>query len=196
MKKTLFFVMILCMFGRFGYSQPVEEGNILIDASYGWPNLWTSVFKTAVTDSYSTDVKVGSIGPLSAQFEYMVSDKIGFGLIFGYSNSSVSYKDIDSGYYYDLSVPRVRFMPKFSVHFGQSDVFDPYFLIAAGYGSHTYKYESDDPDYTGFEVAGISPIAFRLAFGGRYFFSDVIGAKFEIGLGGGGLLEFGVTAKF
>lgn len=196
MKKSLFFVMILCMFGRFGYSQPVDEGNILIDASYGWPNLWTSFFKTAVTDASSTNVKVGSLGPISAQFEYMVSEKMGVGLVFGYSTSSVSFDDVDSGYYYDLSVTRIRIMPKFSIHFGQSDVFDPYFLLAAGYASKNYKFESDEPGYDGFSVDGISPIAFRVGFGGRYYFTDAIGAKFEIGLGGGGLLEFGLTAKF
>ena len=197
MKKSLFFVMILCMFGRFAYSQPVEEGNILIDASYGWPNLWTNVFKTAVTDVYSTDVKVGSLGPMSAQFEYMVSDKIGVGIILGYSNSKVSYKDIDSGYTYDLSVPRMRFMPKFAIHFGNSDSFDPYLLIAAGYGSYSFKYDTNDPYYSDDDFTmNIAPIAFRTAFGGRYYFSDAIGAKFEIGFGGGGLLEFGLTAKF
>ncbi|MPM05632.1 hypothetical protein SDC9_51922 [bioreactor metagenome] len=201
MKKTLFFVAFICLLGRVGFSQAVEEGNSLIDASYGWPNLWTSVFKTAVTDAYSTDVKVGSLGPISVQYEYMVSDKMGFGIIFGYSNSKVSYKeynDFDAvEYKYELSVPRMRFMPKFAVHFGNSDVFDPYWLIAAGYGTYSFKYDTNDPNYndSNFNM-NIAPVAFRTAFGGRYFFSDAIGAKFEIGFGGGGLLEFGLTARF
>jgi len=188
--------MILCFFCRFGYSQPVGEGNILIDASYGWPNLWTNVFKAAVTDARSTNVKVGSMGPISAQFEYMVSEKMGVGLVFGYSTSSVSYDDVDSGYFYDLSVTRIRLMPKFSVHFGQSDSFDPYLILAAGYASKNYDYVSNDPDYNGFSIDGISPVAFRIGFGGRYFVSENFGLKMEIGIGGGGLLEFGISTKF
>ena len=197
MKRTLLFAAIICLFCRFGFSQAVDQGNSLLDASYGWPNLWTNVFKASVTNDNSINVKTGSLGPLSVQYEYLISEKIGIGVVFGYSSSSVSFTDLDSGYTYELSVPRMRFMPKFAFHFGNSDSFDPYLLIAAGYGSHSFNYKTTDPDYTNEDFTmDIAPIAFRIAFGGRYFFSDAIGAKFEIGIGGGGLLEFGLTAKF
>ena len=205
MKKCLLIFSAALLFSAFGYSQAVEQGNSLVDVTYGWPNLWTNVFKAAATSETSTDIKTGTMGPIAIKYEYMVADKIGVGGIFNYANSSVKYNDqvfnsttgVYDLYNYKLSVPRFRVMAKFSFHYGNSDMFDGYTSIGVGYGGHSFKYTTNDPNYTSdsFDL-NIAPIAFRVATGGRIYFSDNIGALLEFGIGGGGLLEFGLTAKF
>lgn len=72
-------------------AQGVKKGNVLVDAYYGFPNLYTTVFKTAYANSGSEEgLKIGGVGPLGVRAEYMVADKIGVGLDIGYNNSKVS----------------------------------------------------------------------------------------------------------
>jgi hypothetical protein len=208
MKRKLLFLLVAFAIGNSCYSQAVEQGNSLIDVTYGWPNLWTNVFKSAETTSTSTNVKTGTMGPIAIKYEYMIADKIGVGGIFNYANSSVKYDDVtqvynsatgtydEKIYNYKLSVPRFRVMAKFSFHYGNSDMFDGYTSIGVGYGGYSFKYDTNDPNYTSdnFDMK-IAPVAIRVATGGRVYFSDNVGAIMEFGIGGGGLLEFGLTAK-
>lgn len=69
-----------------------------------------------------------------------------------------------------------RLMAKFSFHFGNSESFDGYTTIATGFSSISY-------------------IAGRVALGGRYFFNEKTGVLMEFGIGGGGLIEFGLSFK-
>lgn len=209
MKKIYIFLIGMSLICSLGFSQAVEQGNSIIDGSYGWPNLWTNIFKAAVTSGTSTDIKTGTMGPIALKYEYMVADRIGVGIILNYANSSVKYTEVveefnaatqlyeTKEYEYKLSVPRYRAMPKFSFHFGNSDVFDGYTSVSVGYGGYSFKYTTDDPNYSdeNFDM-NIAPIAFRMAIGGRIFFTENIGALMEFGVGGGGLLEFGLAAKF
>lgn len=185
-------------------SQAVDAGNILIDAYYGFPNLFTSALKTTYANSGSVeDVNIGGIGPVGGRFEYMVSEKIGIGLEINYTDSYVEYTDLGTDtlgnpyrYEYKVSVPRLRIMPRFNFHFGSSDVFDGYFAVAAGYNNTQYKFESNDPDFGDESITGLVPVAFRLAVGGRYFFTDAVGIHMELGLGGGALINGGLSFKF
>lgn len=199
MRKIYLSLFVVVAFCVNGYSQAVEQGNSIVDLTYGWPNLWTNVFKTAVTDATSTNIKTGTIGPVAIKYEYMVADKIGVGLVVNYANSSVQYDEQvgSNNYNYKLSVPRIRVMGKFGFHYGNSDMFDGYTNICVGYGGYSFKYTTNDPDYTddAFTMS-IAPVAFRVATGGRVFFTDNLGAMLEFGVGGGGLVEFGLTAKF
>ncbi len=209
MKRILMILGLACAFSSSSFSQAVQTGTSIFDVTYGWPNLWTNVFKAAVTTSNSTGIKTGTMGPIAIKYEYMIADKIGIGGIFNYANSSVKYNEDQQvynsttglyetkNYKYEFSVPRFRAMAKFNFHFGNSDKFDGYAGVGVGYGGYSFKYETNDPLYTSDKFTmSIAPIAFRLALGGRYFFTDNIGALMEFGLGGGGLLEFGATAKF
>lgn len=203
--KKLFFVLAIAscaMFVNTSKAQVVEKGNSLVDVTYGWPNLWSTIFKNAVVNTNSVDIKVSGIGPIGVRYEYLVADKIGVGVVFNYANTTVTYTETVIGtttqtYDYKFSAPRMRAMAKFAFHYGNSDMFDGYFSVGAGYASLNITYETNNPNYTDDNIIlnGI-PVAFRLATGGRIFFTDNLGALFEIGLGGGGLLEFGLAAKF
>ncbi len=143
---------------------------------------------------------------MGGRFEYLVTDKIGVGLDGNYTNTYVSWKETDyiSGsstttalYSYKVSVPRYRIMPRFNFHFiKESEKFDGYFAVAAGYGGWSAKFETDDPNYQFASIKSLVPIAFRTAVGMRFFFIDNLGAKLEFGLGGGPLIAVGLSGKF
>lgn len=191
-------------------AQAVEQGDMITTAQYGFPNFWNLLVKAAYDDSQTYyDFKIKGFGPIGAQFEFMVTDKIGLGIKSNYSGTSISYYEgqpvYDSNgnqtgttlYDYKLSFTRVRALGRFALHFGNSDNFDGYFGIAAGYSSFSVKYESNDPNYDG-DVAFKNPvpIGFRLDVGGTYFIVPKFGINFEIGIGGGPLLNAGIATKF
>ncbi len=72
-------------------AQIIEKGNVLIDAYYGWPNLWSNTAKATLTDANSQDISVGSLGPLGGRLEYLVSDKVGMGVEVNYTNTTVKW---------------------------------------------------------------------------------------------------------
>jgi len=166
--------------------------------------LWSNTAKTTLTDDNSVDVKVGSIGPLGGKLEYMVSDKVGAGIEINYANTSVKWTENTTdgngnnvSYQYDFSIPRMRLMFCFNLHFGSSENFDGFWRIGAGYSSLSWKYTTNDPNYNDEQINfNLFPIAFRTAIGGRYFFSENFGLNAELGLGGGPLVAFGISTKF
>ncbi|MFT5600664.1 MAG: hypothetical protein ACI9N1_000900 [Flavobacteriales bacterium] len=206
MKKLLLISLSFLTFGftQNSYAQATEEGNVLIDVYYGFPNLYSATLKSAYANSgTTTDVKIGSLGPVGAKVEYMVSDKVGMGVDFNYTSTSVSYTE--EGYdamnnltTYDYKVSRnvLRIFPRFNFHFGSGDSFDGYAGLGAGWRNSSWKFESTDPDYISDEIDGLLPVSFRLFLGGRYFFTDNIGMNLEFGVGGGALIQGGLALKF
>lgn len=183
-------------------AQAVEEGNVLIDVYYGFPNLYGTVFKNAYANSGTEqDVKISSLGPIGLRGEYMVSDKIGVGLDIGFNNTKVSFTEFDSfdnaTYEYDYKTQKIGAMVTFNYHFLEnSDNLDAYFMVGAGYGNRSYSFKSTDPNYTDETIDGLIPVASRIGVGMRYFFTDNIGANLAIGFGQGGLINGGLSFKF
>lgn len=201
MKKKLQIVGALALFLSFFstnqiHAQALEQGNVVISPYYGFPNLYTSVLKSTYANSGYNE-EVGGIGPVGLRGEFMATDRIGIGVDFNYANTYIKWSDDFSGpvYNYEVSVPRIRAMARFNFHFGNSDVFDFYAGVGAGFSSFTAKYETDDPDWFYEEVSNPIPVAFRAAVGTTYFFTDFLGASLELGLGGGALMHFGVSLK-
>jgi len=176
-------------------SQAVEQGKMLIDVYYGFPNLWTSVLKSAYADSpTAAGIKIGTLGPIGGRFEYLLSDKIGLGIDVQTASSSVSWTD--STYNYKVSANRLRFCPRINVHFGSNDKLDFYGAFGIGYKTSNLKFTSNDPGFN--EASGsisLTPITWRMAIGIRYFFTDNIGAGLEMGFGGV-LATAGLAVKF
>jgi outer membrane protein W len=177
-------------------AQAVEQGNFIITPQYGFPNLFNLAIKTAYNNSTYTGVDIGGIGPAGLQFEYMVADKIGLGIKANYSSTSLTYTE--STYDYTLKFVRYRVMPRFALHFGNSSNFDAYFGVAAGYSGFKISSETNDPNYDDTDVAITNPfpVGFRFDVGGSYFFTDFLGLNMEIGLGGGPVINGGLSFKF
>ncbi len=186
-------------------AQAVEEGNIVIDAYYGFPNLYTAVFKTTYANSgTAADIKIGGIGPLGARVEYLLTDKIGLGLDLGYNNSKVDYTDIGGydnngnpiNYEYNFKTQKIGAMVFMNYHFLDNDKVDFFGTFGVGYGNRSYKFSSTDPDYVTASIKSLIPVASRIGVGLRYFFTDNLGANLGLGFGQGGLVNVGISAKF
>ena len=190
-------------------AQAVEQGNILVDVYYGFPNLYTAVFKGLYANSGTEEnLKIGGIGPVGLRGEYMVADKIGVGVDVGFNNSSISYDEPTTvynettgmneirNYEYKFSTKKIGVMATFNYHFLENDKVDAYAMIGAGYGNRTFDFTSTDPNYVTTSVKSLIPVAMRIGAGMRYFFTDNIGANLAVGFGQGGLVNAGVSFKF
>lgn len=190
-------------------AQAVEEGNVIIDTYYGFPNLYTAVFKSAYANSGSEiNLKIGGLGPLGLRAEYMVADKIGIGLDIGMNNSYVRYSEettvynTTTGNYdpvtydYDFTTQKIGVMATFNYHFLDNDQVDAYAVFGAGYGNRNFKFESTDPNYEAGDINSLIPVASKIGVGVRYFFTDNIGINLCIGFGQGGIVNGGISAKF
>ena len=190
-------------------AQAVEEGKILVDVYYGFPNLYTSVFKAAYANSGTTeDVKIAGLGPLGLRGEYMVKDKFGVGVDIGYNSTTLTFKDKQevynntTGVYdtktydYTFKTQKIGVMATMNYHFLNNDKVDAYGVFGAGYGNRSYTFSSTDPDYKTESVKGLIPVAMRIGAGMRYFFTDNIGANLALGFGQGGIVNAGVSMKF
>ena len=190
-------------------AQCISEGKILIDSYYGFPNLYSSVFKTAYANSgFEFNLNFGSLGPIGLRAEYLLTDKVGVGIDLGMNSSSISYDQSTSVYNettsnydqviynYKFSTRKIGAVVTFNYHFVENDNFDAYFVFGMGYGSRSFLFNSNQPGYSGPTVKSLVPVASKIGVGMRYFFTENIGANLALGFGQGGLLNAGITAKF
>ena len=181
-------------------AQAIEEGNVIIDAYYGFPNVYSTVFKAAYESSNSTGFNLGSQGPLGIRAEYLITDKVGFGIDLGMNSSSISKSEADINtniiYDYKFSTRKIGAIFTFNYHFVENDKLDAYFVVGGGYGNRNFKFTSTDPNYIEESVESLIPISYKIGVGMRYFFTENIGANLALGLGQGGLANVGVSAKF
>ena len=201
MKKLILPLLALTMMltPKKSNAQAIEEGNIIIDAYYGFPNLYSTIFKAAYESSNSTDLTLGSQGPLGIRAEYLITDKVGFGIDLGMNSSSISYREADINnniYYYEFTTRKIGAIFTFNYHFVENDKLDAYFVVGGGYGNRTFKFTSTDPNYIEESVESLIPISYKIGVGMRYFFTENIGANLALGLWQGGLVNAGISAKF
>ncbi|MGZ3865821.1 MAG: hypothetical protein ACXVNR_05160, partial [Bacteroidia bacterium] len=69
----------------------IKQGTMIIDAYYGFPNLYASTLKR-VYSAYS-GISVSSFGPVGGKFEYLITDKFGVGVDCNYSTLKVTFTD-------------------------------------------------------------------------------------------------------
>jgi opacity protein-like surface antigen len=196
MKKMRLFVIgaLTLLSTNLVNAQAMDQGRMCVDVYYGFGSL----SKAFVEQMAEPDGDFSSFGALGARFEYMASDNVGIGLEGNYLKHTATW-NVDDGvnkYDYTYSVTRFRVFPRINYHFGNSDSFDAYVGVGAGYRSIVRSFSSTDPSYVPEEIEGTVPVAMRLAFGARYFFTENIGAHVEFGLGGGNIIHFGLSARF
>jgi hypothetical protein len=212
MKKPLFITAIAFALGLNANAQCIQQGKILMDAYYGFPNLFKAVLQTEANTIQNNSTKNGNapvggvtiygIGPMGAKVEYLLTDKFGMGVDFNYSNVGIKFSAAGTNssgnavtYNYDLSSPAIRAMLGFNFHFVHSDKIDVYAAVKAGYYNRSFSLVTNDPNSNG-SISLNDPIAFRLEVGMRYFFTENIGLHINIGFPGGPLLAGGIAFKF
>ncbi len=208
LKAFVAMAMIAAGFNQTSFAQAVEEENIIIEGYYGFPNLYTATFKAAYANSGSElDLTAGGAGPLGLRVEYMVTDKIGLGLDFGFSSSSINYNEVTTivnpttgnldnvTYAYDFSTKKIGALVCFNYHFLDNDEFDLFSTVGIGYSNRSFDFTSTDPNYVPVSVSRLVPVGFKAGLGMRYFFTDNIGANLQLGFGHGGLVNAGLSIK-
>lgn len=194
-------------------AQAVEEGNIIIDVYGGVGTAFNALFKTAY-QGIDSDSKLSAIDAIGIRGEYMVSDKFGVGLDFTYSSIKIVDPYSTTVYTYDVdgfitgsslktyeqtvSSKKIGGMISMNYHFLDNDKIDAYTNLGVGFKNRSYKYESTDPTAVNDDLAvgTLFPLALRAGVGMRYFFTDNIGLNLNIGLGQGGWVNGGISAKF
>lgn len=190
----------------------VEQGSILFDAYYGFPNSTVSLYKGSITN---TDAEIRGIGGTGFRFEYMTTDNLGIGIDFNYTYGSAEYSDTDTvtvynpttmqnedslySYSVSRSVTKIRAMFRLNYHFVQTDVVDAYVGFGAGYKYRNTSWVasngSNETELGGL-FDGLFPVAVRVALGVRYYFIPNLGINAELGLGGGPVVSGGIALKF
>lgn len=183
-------------------AQGVEKGNIIINPYIGFPtgNAWLG--NTANEVNFETKGLPISYG---GRFEYMLADNFGLGLdvnyvISGYEYTLEDYQTnsttgLSEDAVYSYTAKKLRAMARINYHFSKTDNLDLYIGLGAGYKSVSREFKVDIDDDYDESFSALVPIAVRAAFGGKYFFSDFIGGSFELGIGGGGIIQVGVAVK-
>lgn len=195
-------------------AQAFEEGKNYASLSYGFGTFFGAGFgasKTLIEKAgiNVSDIRLSTIGPISAKYEYAVSRHLGLGLGINYISNDVNYLDsyTSNGYTvvnrYELNRTSVSFLARANVHFGDHKKLDPYLGAGIGYRyekwAQEYSFTSTDPNAKPSENSlpsfpGI-PFGFEATFGVRYLFTPNVGAFAELGFAKS-FTQFGVVAKF
>ena len=208
MKKLLLVLTIIAgtTFSASAQS-PVMKGNILIDAGIGWPT-GNVIFSDDGNGTWENYSRTGGPFAFGGRLEYMVADGFGIGLDGNYVTTGYSYDqefttqvfDLNTGNFsdssytenYGLTTKRMRVMLRMNKHIVQNDLVDAYIGAGVGYRYVNRKLEGIDDEQDG----ALIPVAFRLAFGARFFFTENLGAHVELGAWGGAPLQMGLSLKF
>lgn len=133
---------------------------------------------------------VSSTPAFSASFERGVVELgpgvIGLGVLAGYQGTSADY------FGFKQKSTDVVVAVRGAFHYPVSDKFDAYAGIGIGYRSISYSFDGAGIGSTTANYGGVFSAGF---LGGRYFFTDAIGAFAELGYDQT-FLKIGLTAKF
>lgn len=211
MKKVrLILTGILALAAVNANAQANSQGNFIVDAYYGAPNLGKSFYKSIEDANGTKNFKATGVGPMGIRAEYMVGDRIGVGFDVIYNSNNVTYTAVDStyngntdtwtatNYEYKRTMNRLRIQARFNYHFDVSNPnLDAYLGVGAGSNSRFRKYyENGNEVLDTFEGSGaLIPVSFRICTGMRYYFTENVGVNAEIGLGGP-LVSAGLSLRF
>ena len=206
MKKVFLTAMFFAVTALTANVKAQGKGSVIVDGYYGYGSFYNAVFKALVSGDVLNSEFTG-LGPLGVRGEFMISDKVGFGLDIAYNSSAITYSETNS--YFDenlnlieetydatLKTAKLGIMPTFNFHFVNNETFDAYFIFGIGYGNRTFSAKSDYAGYVSPDYSAPISVASRIGFGMRYYFTQNIGLNFGMGLGQGGLLNGGISARF
>lgn len=183
-------------------SAQVEQGSIIIDPYYGYPNFGKKLADAVASDS-AENVDITGIGPAGLRAEYLISDNFGIGIDFIYNSVGITYDyTVTDGtgthnYTDKINQQRFRVHLRMNYHFVQTDVMDAYVGFGAGTNIRRYTATSTDPAYEEPDAlsGALIPVSVRIALGTRFYFTENIGLNAELGLGGP-VISAGLSIKF
>lgn len=207
MKKTFLTIVSTFCLTTLVLGQVNNQGSIIVDPYYGFPNLGKSTLSQI--SEHITGLSTKGIGPVGLRAEYFVSDKIGVDFI--YNSNRLKYEKSDTSTVYNSQtqgydqvvtyksierlMQRFRFQARINYHFidCSNENLDPYVGFAVGTNRKIKDYSIDGVRQSN-ESAFTIPFSLRVCTGLRYYFTPLIGANVELGLGGP-LISAGVSIK-
>jgi opacity protein-like surface antigen len=187
-KKMLHAFLALTLISTASFAQKgssgnsVQQGTILIDATYGFPYVNGTLIKAAYSsDSLGGTGVARNYNHFGGRIEYMVSDKISLGMEGTYALATVDYRGSNLQTY-RAGMSKLRILARMSYHFATNEHIDPYITWGVGY-KNTKVYSNEPGDVREVSV-NLLPISFRTGIGIRYFFTDGVGINVEAGIGG------------
>jgi outer membrane protein W len=225
MKKLIIFLMAVTTVVAAQPAFHKSAGALTI--GYGFPN----IFKRLMLENLqNSDPRAKSIasrngasftystsggGPFFVKYDYAVSDKLGLGIVLGYSRLGVTETYHYTRFVYnpqtqntesrDLQQSTVQLATSFSAglrcnyHFNPRKKIDPYIGFAVGYSRSVFEesFETSDPDLTQKPVVSSSliPLYASATVGLRVYLSKYLGVYMELGFDKWALLQTGLALK-
>lgn len=175
MKKGLLFIA-LALVSLLGSAQVYEEGGINANLGIGLGLAYGAGDAT--------------LPPLSVAVDYGLTPNISLGGYIGYAGAKEELLDYTWKYNYTIIGARGAY------HLDRSDDLDLYGGVMLAYVVGSVKFESDNEALEAFVVEPtVGGVGFSAFVGGRYMFSEKVGAFGEMGYGIS-WLTVGLTSKF
>lgn len=199
--------ILLVFIPTLGFCQPLEEGDWVVEAGFGFPNVppITSSVSFFHGNSVSENSEQRKFGQFYLKTDFFVSDKVSvigsanYGYFYQYEVRTLETYDgntdswVSQSYFYETKLSKWRVTAGINWHLIRTDRLDSYFGVMAGTKKAFTKFNTNDPD-AGTPFNWAVPFALRLHWGSRYFITEAIGLNFELGLGGP-LIKGGLTYK-
>jgi hypothetical protein len=173
MKKIILTVWAVLVSAAMVQAQLFTKDQKFINAGFG------------LGSAYYYGGSTSSVPPVHASFEIGVTDKIGVGGLMGYAASR-----LNQNYFFDGSYTwRFSYLvlgARGAYHFLNNEKADVYAGLMLGYNIASTKFETNDPDirelYNDGLIRNVSVggFAFGAFVGGRYMFSEKVGATFKL----------------
>jgi hypothetical protein len=176
-------------------AQAFEQEKSYGSVGYGFGNIGNIVLNAYENNE---GYNYSSLGPIFLKYEYAISDKFGIGASLVYLSGEAKFTSTNgASNTYNNTISRVGYnaMLRFNWHFGDHDMIDPYFGIAAGYRSNTWSSDFEDPNTEDLEVKTLNHLGLEATFGTRFMFHENLGAYVEVGLARA-IFQIGLTGKF
>lgn len=174
MKKVLF-ILALAFTGLNMNAQVFEEGALLGNVGVGL--------------GFTYGLGNTAVPPIALSADYGITENIAVGGYLGYASSTEDILGYEWKYSYTIIGARGTY------HLDRSDNLDLYGGALLGYVVGKVTLESDQELSPLFTEPTVGGVGYSFFVGGRYMFSEKVGAFGELGYGIS-LLTLGVTAKF
>ncbi len=179
-------LLVLFAFTKNATSQVYQKGDFVCNLFYGSPSMRTLTIRNS--EKQQGNSRFNTYGPIGIQPEFLVSKNIGVG-------GEISFANTVFGSEQELRLTEFRFMPRFSIHLGNSSKFENHFSFAAGYRKAEINFTTGGLFSELFDWQYTYPFSLRVSWGCKYFLTDKLGLSFDIGLGGGSTITGGLAYR-
>lgn len=201
MKKSLKVVCsigLIALIGTVGFTQEtnnnIEIGTVTLDPYVGLPvGGFDQDFSLEYYGSVSGSEPLGLPVSFGTRLDYIANETLGIGLDVNYASYGYSITDTSIHNKFDeVEVIKYRIMLRFNKYFILRPDLCAYYGFGMGYRGG-YRVESAGSDRL---KRIFFPLDGRLALGVRYYFGKHVGIHAETGIGGGGVMQFGISCRF